>query len=309
MMYITILDSYSEVNNRLKFELKIGTEDHVKQIRLCNAVRDYLSNIENGIQITSGSFGEGLDMRGSDLDIMFVKRDIEVYDVNPCLNQHTSYVLMDTDDVKPGFSLLRLEYSSNQTLFDKCVQFEGKLYLSSSLWKQRYVEHFFNHGPCISDTYGQNDFAECLHCKTWVPAARHWITRSNNSWPSYNVKQKCQDTIQDLQLVINEMYQLVINLNSKAGAFDLLGVALQILCDTESARLAFLQSVELHNTPSDTPAAKRLLLIGSLPYICVMLSDRYYDLNDLLMSAEIIKVYENLRNVLSVFPTKRISWT
>ncbi|XP_052078044.1 nucleotidyltransferase MB21D2-like [Mytilus californianus] len=29
----------------------------------------------------------------------------------------------------------------------------------------------------------------CLHCTTWISQASQWITRSNNSWPSYNVKQ------------------------------------------------------------------------------------------------------------------------
>lgn len=44
--------------------------------------------------VTSGSFWEGLNMRGSDIDIMFVRKK--------------SSLKMDTDDVKPGFTKLRL---------------------------------------------------------------------------------------------------------------------------------------------------------------------------------------------------------
>ncbi|CAC5355680.1 unnamed protein product [Mytilus coruscus] len=55
----------------------VGTEDHVKQIRLLNAVRDNLSSFGEKIVITSGSFGEGLHMRGSDFDIMYLYRNIE----------------------------------------------------------------------------------------------------------------------------------------------------------------------------------------------------------------------------------------
>lgn len=50
----------------------VGTRDQVKQIRLMNAARDNLSIYNTTIGITSGSYGEGLDMRGSDFDIMFV---------------------------------------------------------------------------------------------------------------------------------------------------------------------------------------------------------------------------------------------
>ncbi|XP_052077403.1 uncharacterized protein LOC127715413 [Mytilus californianus] len=74
----------------------------------------------------------------------------------------------------------------------------------------------------------------------------------------------CQDTIQVLQLVIEEKYLMVTNLKSEAAAYSLLGVAFQMFCDTESARQTFLKSVELHNTPSGTPAAKRLMLMCSL---------------------------------------------
>lgn len=44
----------------------VGTADYVKQIRLMNAVRDNLTSNNFGTYITSGSFGEGLEMRGSD---------------------------------------------------------------------------------------------------------------------------------------------------------------------------------------------------------------------------------------------------
>jgi hypothetical protein len=38
---------------------------------------------ENYIEITSGSFGEGLEMKGSDIDLMFVMSYIHVYeDIN-----------------------------------------------------------------------------------------------------------------------------------------------------------------------------------------------------------------------------------
>ncbi|VDI41338.1 Hypothetical predicted protein [Mytilus galloprovincialis] len=114
----------------------VGTEDYVKQIRLLNAVRDNLSSNKVGISITSGSFGEGLEMRGSDLDVMFMDRNVEVYDVKPRFHPNISYLSMNTDYEKPGFTQLRLEYSNSQTLYDNSVQFADKHYLSSTLGKK-----------------------------------------------------------------------------------------------------------------------------------------------------------------------------
>ncbi|CAG2232417.1 unnamed protein product [Mytilus edulis] len=170
----------------------VGTEDRVKQIRLLNALRDNLSICGDRICITSGSFGEGLEMRGSDLDMMFVQRNIEVYDVKPRLNPNISYLFMNTDyDVKPGFTQLTLEYSNNQTIFDKCVQFGDTLYLSSTLWKQRSMVHIGNSAI-------------------------------------------------------------------KALAYNLLGIAFQLLGDTEAARKALSQSIELLPQSSLNPAVQRL---------------------------------------------------
>ncbi|VDH96211.1 Hypothetical predicted protein [Mytilus galloprovincialis] len=168
----------------------VGTEDNVKQIRLMNAIRDDLSIHKNEISITSGSYGEGLDMRGSDLDVMYVVQNIKVYDVKPRLNPISAYLLMDTDNVKPGFTQLRLD--SRCTSYHNCVQLGDKYYLSSSLWKEDILTKNMDytiHGPCVSDKDGLYDFAECLHCKSWISSAVQWITRSTNSWPSNNVKQ------------------------------------------------------------------------------------------------------------------------
>ncbi|CAC5366531.1 unnamed protein product [Mytilus coruscus] len=108
-------------------------------------------------------------MPGSDLDTMFVWRNNEVYEEQPRLNPNISHLSIDTDDVKPGFTQLRLEYSSSQTLLYKFEHFAGKLYLSSTLYTQKFMknlsENFVTHGPCISDKYGTHDFAEWLHCQ------------------------------------------------------------------------------------------------------------------------------------------------
>ncbi|XP_076071843.1 uncharacterized protein LOC143043413 [Mytilus galloprovincialis] len=170
----------------------VGSENYVKNLRLMNAVRDNLYSDTASTFITSGSFGEGLEMIGSDLDLMYVMKNIEVYeDIKAANNSNVEYVLMETDDVKPGFTQLLVQeqvYSQCQ----RCKEHNGKHYFSSALFKQwlmRDTDSTVIHGPCLSDKDGRYDNAICLHCRTWISQASHWITRSNNSWPSYNVKQ------------------------------------------------------------------------------------------------------------------------
>ncbi|XP_076070766.1 uncharacterized protein LOC143042367 [Mytilus galloprovincialis] len=159
-----------------------------------NTVRDNVAHTKFRYAITSGSFGEGIELRGSDLDIMEVNTLNEIYaDEKPRLKKHVTYFRMETDDVKPGFTQLILEENVNKHVSEICELFNGKHYLSSSLCKQQLLgfNSGFNiiHGPCLSDENGVVDIALCFHCKTWIPQASQWISRSNNSWPNHDVKQ------------------------------------------------------------------------------------------------------------------------
>ncbi|VDI74893.1 Hypothetical predicted protein [Mytilus galloprovincialis] len=72
-----------------------------------------------------------------------------------------------------------------------------------------------------------------------------------------NVRQ-CQVSLQDLKLVIGERY-LMADVRSTAEAYTLLGIALQLFGDKESARQAFLKSLEIYPDESNNSAAMRLL--------------------------------------------------
>ncbi|VDI58750.1 Hypothetical predicted protein [Mytilus galloprovincialis] len=139
----------------------VGSEDHVKRIRIRNAVWDNIESIKDTI-ITSGSFGEGLEMRGSDLDMMFVLNDfIEVWeDKKSRFNPKMTYLFMESEDVKPGYTLLNLEYSICQEIINDWYEHNGKQYFSSTLHKQRYLQDTFTiHGPCILNKDGTFDGA------------------------------------------------------------------------------------------------------------------------------------------------------
>ncbi|CAC5422833.1 unnamed protein product [Mytilus coruscus] len=170
----------------------VGSENHVNTLRLMNTVRD---NIQSGgiiTYITSGSFGEGLEMRGSDLDIMRVIKSMEVHeDIKTAYNSNVTHLSMETDDVKAGFTQLLVEQIYPQFLCKYCEELNGKHYFSSALYMEEFmvITNSVKHGPCLSDKAGIYDNAICLHCATWISQASQWITRSSNSWPSYDVKQ------------------------------------------------------------------------------------------------------------------------
>lgn len=169
-----------------------GTEEFVKTIRLMNTVRDNLNSSHDWTVITSGSFGEGIEMKGSDLDVMLVMKEVEIHENESIhINPNISHFKMETEDTHPGFTKLRLIHSHDRDVFENCIMVGRDHFFSNFLNKQRFACKSFPtiHGPCISDKGGYWDFAMCLRCTSWITSAFMWISRSNNSWPGYDVKQ------------------------------------------------------------------------------------------------------------------------
>lgn len=71
----------------------VGTVEHVKGIRMTNVVRHNLQSDNITTVITSGSFGEGLDMQCSDVDVVQVMKGVEVCeDQNITINADEIYL-------------------------------------------------------------------------------------------------------------------------------------------------------------------------------------------------------------------------
>ncbi|XP_071124014.1 uncharacterized protein [Mytilus edulis] len=173
----------------------VGTEDHVKAIRMMNAVRDNLQSNKYTTIITSGSFGEGLDMQGSDIDVVLVMNYAEVCEgIQVCFDADKIYLTTEADDTQPGFTKLRvvLVHINGQVIFKDRDKIGSDYYFfNSNSFKQKYSDKLLStvHGPCVSDTNGIFDLAYCIHSKLWVKQANQWKTRSKNVWPTYDVKQ------------------------------------------------------------------------------------------------------------------------
>lgn len=156
-------------------------------------VRDEMKTTKNARYITSGSFREGLQMRGSDIDIMKVIRFIDVCeDTSIHFDYNRICFKMETKDTQPGFAQLRLmPCSFRPTIVDDCEEIGSQYFLSNSSFKQQFANSRFStvHGPCLTDEDGFLDVVHCLLSKSWITPAKQWITRSNNAWPGYRVKQ------------------------------------------------------------------------------------------------------------------------
>lgn len=168
----------------------VGTEEHVKTLRMLNNVRDNLTS--QWVLITSGSFGEGLVMRGSDVDLMKVSKEVEICEyTNIYFKPNTTYLKIKTENTQPGFTQLLLVHSDVPNILNLCVEVDGEYYFSNKKFKYAMSSPGLNiiHGPCLTDPKGLWDLAFCFHCKSWITQCKQWITRSHNSWPGYDVKE------------------------------------------------------------------------------------------------------------------------
>lgn len=115
----------------------MGSEYHVNIIRMMNAVRENLTRDDSWATITSGSFGEGLDVRGSDLDILFILKNFEVSE-DEIFNFKFSKTCFkpETEEVHPGYTRLRLMYTSDKKHLELCEKLYTKYYFSNALFKE-----------------------------------------------------------------------------------------------------------------------------------------------------------------------------
>ncbi|XP_071150194.1 uncharacterized protein [Mytilus edulis] len=175
---------------------KIGSEEDVRNRRLAYCISDILEISEDG-KIYSGSKAEGLDLKGSDLDVMFIDTNYKVYEseTEVILDGLTIPLIMNTEETQPCFTQLRLlNFHRPHQNFKYMWQKSHLGYmLSSEEYKQvnlpllpslyRWGNKWRIHGPCLSDNNEQLDLAHCLKCDKWIFKAQPWIIRPRKAWP------------------------------------------------------------------------------------------------------------------------------
>ncbi|XP_076084349.1 uncharacterized protein LOC143055085 [Mytilus galloprovincialis] len=174
----------------------IGTEIDIRKRQLLFSLHDkiYNKSDENKTQISSGSLAEGLDLPGSDLDIMFVDDMVNVTRTERNIKHpvQRTEVFMETDTDHPGFTRLRLIAAGkrgNVFVSNECiVNTQTGQYLPTSNFVNRIKldvqeQNYSTHGPCISDKNQNIDIAFCLRSKYLPYQAMPWILRYRRQWP------------------------------------------------------------------------------------------------------------------------------
>ncbi|CAC5392411.1 unnamed protein product [Mytilus coruscus] len=182
---------------------KIGSKEVVRMRRLALCISD-MSELSGGGSIYSGSKGEGLDLKGSDLDLMFIDTNFKVYEseTEVIWDGLTIPLIMNTEETKPCFTQLRLLnhqhlYQNFKYMWQKNhlgYMFSSEQYklliLSAVFWLPELGNIWRIHGPCISDNNEQFDYANCLKCDQWIVQAKPWIVRARKTWPLPEVISK-----------------------------------------------------------------------------------------------------------------------
>ncbi|XP_052684407.1 uncharacterized protein LOC128164536 [Crassostrea angulata] len=149
------------------------------------------------IEMMSGSMREGFRLEGSDLDWMYwpnnhrVIMDMSQSEYYNTAN--TTLILADSPESPPGFTLLQLlTPTTNRKVCSACVRMNGKVHISSSLYRQltcsAAVPNSTVHGPCASGNLAgrEYDTAYCFVCDFWPLSASSWKDRCH-AWPDPEV--------------------------------------------------------------------------------------------------------------------------
>ncbi|CAC5388616.1 unnamed protein product [Mytilus coruscus] len=145
--------------------------------------------------ISSGSLAEGLDLPGSDLDIMYVLTNVDVIDnirnIKPPKQRCTCTLVMVTDHNHPGFTRLRLVETLNEGIRffgDVFERTTDGFYLSvngfiNEIKKMNSHNQLSTHGPCLTFKDQNTDVAFCYRSKCFPLNAIPWVWRYRRQWP------------------------------------------------------------------------------------------------------------------------------
>ncbi|XP_022330287.2 uncharacterized protein LOC111128750 [Crassostrea virginica] len=147
--------------------------------------------------IRSGGAAEGIHIRGSDVDLMYVDKRTKVVTEIPKDYGNDLQMpivrLIRSPDMPPGYvKLIVLTPHTPWAHVRECTQQVSCDYFLSSqaylAWHQKRNESGVRHGPCVMQTtqFGlDHDMAFCLEFKSWPESANEWIQRRRSyGWPS-----------------------------------------------------------------------------------------------------------------------------
>ncbi|VDI35045.1 Hypothetical predicted protein [Mytilus galloprovincialis] len=183
----------------------VGTEIDIRQRQQLFIIQDiiYNASLEKALtHISSGSLAEGLDLRGSDIDLMFVIDNVDV--IQDLRNMRhpvqCTTLVMETDNDHPGFTRLRLiagaDVENDILTYEDFESTSKGLCLSVNKFvsniKEIFQQQLSTHGPCLSDQGQHVDFAFCLRSRYLPYSTISWASRYRHQWPPNSTIDKIE---------------------------------------------------------------------------------------------------------------------
>ncbi|XP_021379543.1 uncharacterized protein LOC110467010 [Mizuhopecten yessoensis] len=178
-----------------------GTQEVVDIKRKAYLSKRHFESYELFSIFRAGSTAEGLNILGSDVDIMFIMKDVIVMYPDQCIPPnmaHKTILYARAADCRPGYVLLQLPLLQkrcySRLLTNALVRIEDSMFVSSDIFREQFVSGIGKHtgvkvesnGPaCTKDTTGeQQDIVFCFPCHGWPKEANEWIIRTRPyGWP------------------------------------------------------------------------------------------------------------------------------
>ncbi|VDH94023.1 Hypothetical predicted protein [Mytilus galloprovincialis] len=180
----------------------VGTEIDIHKRQQLFIIEDLIhknSTDRRTATISSGSLAEGIDLQGSDIDIMCVIKSLDVVQDERNIKHpvQRATLVMETDTDHLGFCRLRLIAGgdgTNNSITYQYVESKG-FYLSVNELVCNIIKMVPEHqltpnGPCLADRFQIYDFAFCLRSKYLPYNAMPWAWRYRQQWPPNSVIDK-----------------------------------------------------------------------------------------------------------------------
>ena len=191
---------YGEVGENLGTEKVVDIRRRVTALQQSLITASFRHNNLYEDRLLSGSRCEGFRFASSDLDWMFICRDIRVIFSSPTDEQYegeSTILLAESNATKPGFALLKLlNNSTNARVTASCEPYGDGYYVASQKWRENMTSrhpNYTTHGPCITYVSGTRevDDAYCFKCDKLPEKAHCFVRRLHRSgWPTASALQK-----------------------------------------------------------------------------------------------------------------------
>ena len=172
----------------------VGSEMDIRIRQNIFIIKDKITNKSSTrmTHVSSGSLAEGLDLPGSDMDIMLVQSNVQVIQNVQHMNRSAQCItLLIEDEMEfPGFTTLKLIAEDDTFISPKYfLETTNGMYFSNISFIRKLIEGSANHkqyahGPCLSNKHESIDIACCFHLHSWPRQAEQWIYRHRpGQWP------------------------------------------------------------------------------------------------------------------------------